>query len=59
MNAADRCPGSLQQTLADNGRPSPCPVCSKPVTVIRIDGRPCLIEHAPRRDEAQPIGLWL
>lgn len=55
---AERCDGSLQQTLADDG-PSPCPVCGELVAVIVIDGRPCLVEHARRNPEALPIALGL
>ncbi len=59
MIDAARCPGSLQQTMTDDGRPAPCPVCAELVAVITIEGRPCLVEHRRRKPEALPMSMDL
>ncbi len=59
MIDAARCPGSLQQTLSDDGKPARCPVCAELVAVITIDGRPCLVEHRRRKPEALPMSMDL
>lgn len=53
----DRCDGSLQLTMtADASR---CPVCVAIVATVPIDGRPHLVEHRRRSDEALPMTLAL
>ncbi len=54
----DRCPGSLQTVMVDDGKPTRCPVCNKPTTTVPLDGRPVLVEHRRRDDEALPMGMF-
>jgi hypothetical protein len=60
IDQPERCPGSLQLVGAWSpyARRAPCPACAELVETVAIDGRPCLVEHAPRRPEALPLALW-
>lgn len=58
IDNADRCAGSLQQTMTADG-PSPCPACGQLVAVIQIDDLPALVEHSRQRPEALPLALDL
>jgi len=60
MSAADRCPGSLQLTLAavSQWHRPPCAVCGQRVDVVPLDGALVIVEHRRRSDEALPIGMF-
>jgi hypothetical protein len=55
----DRCDGSGQLTMTVDGRRVPCPVCGAAIATVDAGGRPVIVDHAPRRNDAQPIGLGL
>lgn len=52
----DRCDGSLQLTMTAGA--GPCPVCGATVDTVPLDGRPVLVEHRRRSDEALPMSLF-
>jgi|GEM_PF-3264206 len=57
-SAAERCPGSLQLTITATGPATPCPACYQTVATVQLDGRPVLVEHRRRSDEALPMGMF-
>ena len=56
---ADRCPGSLQLTMAVSQYQRPrCPVCDQRAEVVMLDGALVLVEHRSRSVEALPMGMF-